>query len=322
MTSPALFPDQPISVVIPSFNGKSLLKRHLPAVFAALRSRDQVVIVDDASGDRTVEWLTQTYRLKPREQPPAKQLGPRFKSSRRGDGSPPPAAQLLMGKYRYHRQVLELLVVANTENLRFAASVNRAVKLARYKLVCLLNNDVRPEPDFLKPLLEHFQHPEMFAVGCLEKEQSGTSTERLSGKNRLWFERGLYRHSRAREFGPGPTAWVSGGSGLFSRPKWLELGGYDPAFYPAYWEDIDISFRARQRGWRVWFESRSVVHHLHETTNRPVFGDHIERFSWRHGLYFTWKHASWRQRLLFVIWQPYWWLLRSRSKMELAPAAQ
>lgn len=49
------------SVVIPTYNGRALLEKHLPSVFASLHKQDEVVVVDDASTDDTIAWLKKTY---------------------------------------------------------------------------------------------------------------------------------------------------------------------------------------------------------------------------------------------------------------------
>jgi len=52
-----------VSVVIPNYNGRHLLEKHLPAVFACLRNGDEVIVVDDASADGSVKFLQRTYPL-------------------------------------------------------------------------------------------------------------------------------------------------------------------------------------------------------------------------------------------------------------------
>lgn len=52
-----------VSVVIPTHNGRHLLEKHLLAVLACLRSGDEVIVVDDASTDNSVEFLKETYPL-------------------------------------------------------------------------------------------------------------------------------------------------------------------------------------------------------------------------------------------------------------------
>ncbi len=53
-------PSYSVSVVIPTYNGRSLLEKHLPAVLLACK-KCEVIVVDDASTDDTGDWLTKNY---------------------------------------------------------------------------------------------------------------------------------------------------------------------------------------------------------------------------------------------------------------------
>lgn len=255
-----------VSVVIPNYNGQHLLAKNLPAVFAALTAGDEVVIIDDASTDDSWRWLNKVHA---------------------SNGT-------------------SLSLLKNDRNLRFAATCNRGVTAATHDLIFLLNSDVSPHADVLTYLVPHFDDTSVFAVGCLEQEQKNGQRVQ-GGKNKLWFERGMFVHSRADNFNSGLTAWVSGGSGMFHKPKWVQLGGFDEAYAPAYWEDVDLSFRARAYGWKILFESKAIVDHNHESTNQDVFGQQkIARMSWKNGQKFVWKNGMFTQKLLYLIWQPYW----------------
>lgn len=287
----------PISVVIPTYNGKHLLDQFLPAVFGVLRTGDELVIVDDHSSDATVSWLVQEYDL-----------------AEEADQQHAAAFAIHRGKVTDKGKKISLVIVANNQNVRFGQAANRGVQVSQHPYVLLLNSDVKPLPGLVEALLPHFQNESVFGVGCFEIEGSSDQKERWGGKNKLWFSRGMFMHSRASEFTSGPTAWVSGGSGMFNKTKWQELGGFDAAYYPAYWEDIDLSFRARKKGWLVLFEEQAKVEHHHETTNVDVFGQaKINAMSWKNSNVFVWKNASVAQLLLHVFWKPYWWWKRYRS---------
>jgi len=50
-----------LSIVIPTFNGLSLLKKHLPQVIKYSPAGTEIIIVDDGSIDNTVDWLKNDY---------------------------------------------------------------------------------------------------------------------------------------------------------------------------------------------------------------------------------------------------------------------
>jgi GT2 family glycosyltransferase len=297
--NPAAAATVSVTAVIPNYNGQRLLHRYLPAVISCLRHQDELLIVDDASRDTSVDWLVENYHLQPAE------TTSRFWQ--------------WLGSTTHANKTVHIKVLKNKHNLRFGESCNLGVKEASGDLIFLLNNDVKPKPDVLRFLLPYFKDQKVFAVGCAELEPlSPRSTEyRLGGKNRLLFEKGMLLHSRATSFESGETAWVSGGSGLFDRQKWLELDGFDRAYYPAYWEDVDLSFRARQRGWSVLFERQAEVEHHHETTNQTTFGQRlIFEMSWRSAQTFLWKNGTSAQKLANILWKPYHWYYWWRSVIK------
>lgn len=290
--------DDTVSVVIPTFNGKELLEKHLPAVEQCLRDEDEIVIVDDASDDNTVLFLKKKYGLKEEKDRVS------FDEV------------LYRGKSSQSKKNLHIQVIVNKKNLRFAGAVNKGFEFATHDLVFLLNNDVSPRANVLSELLPYFTfHPERMdkrkplpspeeVFGVSPAELEGDKV--VAGKNTLWFGRGLFNHSKATPMTTGETAWLSGGSALISKAKWQELGGLDMEYYPAYWEDIDISFRARQKGWRSYFEADAKVEHHHETTNRDALGrQKMQLLSMKNSFVFLRKHANVKQKMFFVLWLPY-----------------
>ncbi len=254
-----------VSIVIPNYNGRSLLEKNLPGVLVACKSWSktgwEIVVVDDASTDDSVEFLRNNY--------------PQVK------------------------------VVAHQKNLRFAASCNDGVEAARGKIIVLLNNDVSPDKVFLSALVEHFVNSEVFAVGCREIDSEKNKV--FFGRGIMKFKRGLVVHWRAEDQNEKTTSWIAGGSGAFDRSKWLEIGGMDVLFRPAYEEDRDICYRAAKYGWKLLFEPKSIVSHHHETTNIKAFGaNKIKIISFKNQFLFVWKNITDKKYLIYhLFWLPY-----------------
>lgn len=212
----------------------------------------------------------------------------------------------------------EITVIEQSRNLRFAQTCNAGVMHANGDVIVLLNNDVVPDEDFLEPLIKPFIDLAVFAVGAAEI----TDLERpqdVSGKACGTFSHGFLTHRRCEDQESGPTLWASGGSGAFRKSVWTKLGGLDPLYAPAYDEDRDICYRAMKRGYVCTFVSQATVEHVHETTNRRVFGAlHIQIVGYRNQLMFTWKNTTDQKFLLLhLLWLPYHLIITSLKSRGL-----
>ncbi len=219
------------------------------------------------------------------------------------DASPDGAVSVIKQKFP------RVKVIANQVNQRFAASCNIGFAAARGEVVVLLNSDVAPKKNFLKFLLPHFDQSDVFAVSCLEI-QNHDGRQEFSGRNKCEFKRGFVVHwgVTINQFTkPGVNCWGTGGSSAFDRKKYLNLGGMDVLYKPAYWEDIDLSWTAREKfGWKILFEPRSQVYHNHETTNVSVFGkQQMETMALRNQILFVWKNIRGRRLGEHWLWLPY-----------------
>jgi GT2 family glycosyltransferase len=140
----------------------------------------------------------------------------------------------------------------------FSTNVHHGVKHATGDLVYLLNSDASPEPDSLQKTLKHFDDPKVFSVSC------------NVGGNWSWakWEKGFFWHYMSSQDDEKPkahqTLWASGGSMVFRKKVWEELGGFDLAFNPFYEEDVDLGYRATKRGFINIFEPESEVEHYKE----------------------------------------------------------
>lgn len=259
-----------ISVVIPNYNGEKLLAKNLPKVIEAV-GESEIIIVDDASTDGSIEKIKYlSQRL----------IGLRPKKS-------------------------NIKLVRNRKNLGFSSTVNKGVKEASGNLVVLLNTDVIPEKDFLEPAIRHFENPEVFAVGFLQKcPDDGRIIERGRGIGK--FHAGFLVHARG-EVDRRDTLWVSGGAGVFRKSIWEELGGLEELYNPFYWEDIDISYRALKAGYKLIFEPESQVIHLQEETIKGQYSkDQVKTIAYSNQLLFVWLNITdWVLLIQHIFYLPY-----------------
>lgn len=190
------------------------------------------------------------------------------------------------------KEFKKIKLITNKKNLGFGKTVNLGVEESSGDLVLLLNSDVSPRKDCLKAAITHFKDQKVFAVGLTDfSHENGKVIKR--GRGGGSFKKGFLNHYKD-EITSGETFWVSGGSGLFVKKLFLDLGGFDPVYAPFYWEDIDLSFRARLLGYICLFEPNSKVDHYHEegAIKKTKRAFEIKTISYRNQFIFVWKNIS------------------------------
>ena len=259
-----------VGIIIPNYNGKRLLEKNLPKVIQEIKKLSNLeieLIVID-------------------------------------DNSNDNSVQWLTDCRKKLKNV-KLKILRNQKNFGFSSTVNRGVREAKGEIVVLLNTDVFPEEGFLESVLPHFKDPKVFAVGLLDKSVEGEKIVRR-GRGIGEWQRGFYVHRRG-EVDRTDTAWVSGGSGAFRKSVWEKLGGFDEIYNPFYWEDIDLSYRAKKAGYRILFEPKSIVIHEHEKgiikRQFPIWK--IKSISFRNQFLFVWKNANHSQLIFHFLWLPH-----------------
>ena len=196
-------------------------------------------------------------------------------------------------------------VLCKTYHRGFANTVNVGVKEAKGEVVVLLNTDVRPEQNFLAPLIGHFSDPAVFGVGCLERSFENGEVV-LRGRGVAKWEKGFFIHRRG-EVDKTTTSWVAGGSSAYRRDTWNRLGGMDTLYDPFYWEDIDLSYRAVRAGYVILFEPKSVVVHEHEkgVIAHEYSSFQVKTITYRNQFLFFWKNLSdHRIWIEHIFWTP------------------
>jgi GT2 family glycosyltransferase len=179
-------------------------------------------------------------------------------------------------------------IVRGDRNIGFAAAMNRLFARSTSSWFLALNPDAWPEPGALDALLEAAErHPRAAIVAPrVERPDGGLDHSTLpfpslrvaavtavGGYRWLWprvgrrlLLPGAWHHDRPRE-----VDWAIGAALLMRRAAIDDVGGFDEAFF-MYAEDLDWCWRARQRGWEVWFEPQALVRHVGNASGAAVYG--------------------------------------------------
>lgn len=137
--------------------------------------------------------------------------------------------------------------------------------------VALVNNDAYVEPGWLTPLVDALEHDRTLgAVNALVLfANEPVPTVNNAGNEVLADGYGRDRGFGATDLTPYATdaevfAWC--GAAVLLRPGYLaDVGLFDERFF-LYYEDTDLSWRGRLRGWRYACIPASVVRHDHSAS--------------------------------------------------------
>lgn len=171
---------------------------------------------------------------------------------------------------RQLRQIGGLQLHARESNGGFIAACNDGAHLAQGEYLVFLNNDTVPQPGWLDALLDTFaQHPGTGLVGAKLvypdgrlQEAGGVVFSDGGGWNYGRFEDPNHcRHQYLRE-----ADYLSGAAIALPRQLFAALGGFDPRYAPAYYEDTDLAFAVRAAGFRTLYQPAAVVVHDEGTT--------------------------------------------------------
>jgi GT2 family glycosyltransferase len=166
-------------------------------------------------------------------------------------------------------------------------SYNEYAKQSAAEILVLLNNDLMLCENFLPPLLRHFSSPDVFSVGATSLDWEGR--EFTCGPAVLKYENGFYSWNYQTDLQElCHTFFTSGGFMAMDRQKFLELGGFDHLYYPAYVEDVDLCFQAWRKGWRCIFEPASQVLHREGGSWKTVNDSSVDAILLRNSLIFQW----------------------------------
>jgi len=191
-----------------------------------------------------------------------------------------------------HREHPSLPVIEMDQNL-VLCSFNKVVRDSRADIVFLLNNDLMVDPSFIDPIAKIFaEHKDAFLVAPKSYLLDGSYE---AGRSRPFVTLGLFRttcrFNGFEQFVDRQGMTFSSGFGGFDRQKFLQLGGFDDLYLPGRLEDVDIAYRAWRKGWKCYYEPKSVVHHIGGKSFTERFGKRgTMELAHRNTFLFMWKN--------------------------------
>lgn len=198
----------------------------------------------------------------------------------------------------------EVHLIANGENLGFAAANNQALPLCQGEHVLLLNSDTVVLDGAIDKMAAFLHmHPEAGAVGCKLLNADGTLQPSANGFYRSWrslVENRLvhlawpHRHARTPFLSfwdhnqIRAVDWVTGAALMVRRTVIQEVGLLDADFF-MYGEEVDWQYRMKQAGARVFFLPGARIIHYGGASSRHIV-TRMKRQEYESRLRFVRKH--------------------------------
>ena len=179
------------------------------------------------------------------------------------DASPDGAADLIA------EDVGGIDLLRSESNLGFGHAVNLAAGRSRGRYLCVMNNDIYPEPGWLEPMLARMTDPGVGAVVPMFRNPDGSVQEAgvaMGSDGFPWRWGGGLPPDAPEVAFPRTVDYGSGACMLVRRDSFREAGGFRAEYGLGYLEDSDLCMTLRMRGLRTVYEPKArVVHAVHGT---------------------------------------------------------
>lgn len=255
------------SIIVLNYQGEKIIKKTLDSLTALNYPKDsyEIIVVDNGSKDNSKKVITDWIAS--------------HQSSVSSFRSP--------------------IVIYLPKNYGFAGGNNRGIQKATGKYVLLLNNDCTVEKNLLTELVAIAEKDEkIFAVNakimlgntnriqnagiCIFKNGYARDIGAIPKNNRQEYEEDRGQYELEREIDAACAAAV-----LYRASILREIGFFDESFF-LYYEDVELSERAKFHGYKIMYAPRAIAHHIHAASSEegsPFFIFHSEKGRLLHMLY-------------------------------------
>jgi len=192
-------------------------------------------------------------------------------------------------------RITEATIILNQENRHFLLACNQASKIAKGKLILFLNNDAQILGDSLNTAVETiYFSEEIGAVGGKIILADGTLQEAGSI---IWQDGSCLGYGRGDDPDAPPymfkrsVDYCSGAFLLTKRDLFLEMGGFDEEYQPAYYEETDYCVKLLKSGKKIIYDPKvSILHYEFASSSSSEKAIELQK---RNHQKFKEKHQDW-----------------------------
>jgi GT2 family glycosyltransferase len=185
-------------------------------------------------------------------------------------------------------------IIYSEKNTGFGSGINRGVQDAKGEYLYFLNPDTYLLSDILKiqkNVLESYPKAGMVG-GCMTKNDGTVQAFQYGSEQSLldvFFMTKKKEQSQKANDTVHEVDWVSGGAMMVKKDAFQAVGGFDERFF-MYFEDIDLSKRLREAGYKVYWTPDAKLYHA-EGGAEKVYKNTKKRYYASQRKYYT-KHVG------------------------------
>lgn len=181
--------------------------------------------------------------------------------------------------------------IVNRKNLLFCRAYNQGIDQSKGEYVLCLNDDVVLEQDFIEKLVKVINQDKkigMVSGKILRMNKTIIDTAGLFlGKNRTPLERGFNQKDKGQYDKDGYIFGVSGCAAFYCREMLEDIKdehGYFDERYGMFYEDLDLAWRAKRRGWKGYYIAKAVAYHQRGASCKTVMPriSFLEKYNFTH----------------------------------------
>lgn len=272
-----------VSIIILNWNGWKDTIECLESLYQINYQNYDVIVVDNASKDESLEKIKEYVRGEIKveskfftyspENKPIRVIEYTNENLEFEDGVPEEYLTLPSNR--------KLVLIRNDINYGFAEGnnigVRYALKLLNSDYVLFLNNDTIVDKQFVNEMVETAEKDEK--IGIVGSKIYYYNTKK--GKDIIWFAGGNVNKWSGNTFHEGKNKvdsdiynyikecdYITGCSLLIKRKVLDQLVGFDKTYF-AYYEDADLSTRAKKNGWKnIYVPASKVWHKVSRSTSK------------------------------------------------------
>lgn len=171
----------------------------------------------------------------------------------------------------------KLKVIQNTINVGWSPANNQGMKVAKGEIIVCLSNDMQVETNWIKEIVKVMKSDKH--IGMVQCNSLSMRDKRTPDSGMNYLDRFGYAYSYAPSDVNHEVFFAEGMAFAIRQEVIRKVGMFDDYFFMEY-DDIDLSWRARLAGYKVFFVVAARVFHARGGTVGATYFQRVRNVMW------------------------------------------